>query len=312
MLKDNKGGVALILVIWITVMLIAIVGEFTYSMRTELNITKNFKEEEEAYQLALAGIEHAKIEILSARKPTYTYLNEDGVLVFSQADEEPVRNVKLGNGNFTYTITDEDRKLNINIASPAQLKLVFQNSGVDITEVDTIVNSIIDWRDKEDDFHMLEGAEEEYYRSLPEPYSCKDGPFDSIDELLLVKGMTPEIFYGSSKVRRGEKDKDGKQKYEGVAKYLTVRGSNKVNINTASKVVLEALLGVETADKIIKQREAGPISRRIARGKVTSNFFSIISTGANADGTIRRTIKSIVQKKAAREETIYWNDNFSG
>ncbi len=311
MLKDNKGGVALILVIWVTVMLIAIAGEFTYSMRTELNITRNFKEEAEAYQLALAGIEHAKIEILSARKPTHTYLNEDGVLVFSQDDEEPVRDVNLGSGNFTYTITDEDRKLNINIASPPQLKHVFQNSGFDITEVDTIVDSIIDWRDK-DSLHMLNGAEEEYYRSLPEPYSCKDGPFDSIDELLLVKGMTPDILYGSSKILRGDNAKDGKQKYDGVAKYLTVRGSNKVNINTASRIVLEALLGLEKADNIIRQREAGPISRRIAGGKVTSNFFSIISTGANADGAIRRTIKAIVQKKAAREETIYWNDNFSG
>jgi hypothetical protein len=50
-LRDASGAVALILVMWVMVILIAIVGEFSYSMRTELNITRNFKEEEEAYQL---------------------------------------------------------------------------------------------------------------------------------------------------------------------------------------------------------------------------------------------------------------------
>jgi hypothetical protein len=52
-LRDASGAVALILVMWVMVILIAIVGEFSYSMRTELNITRNFKEEEEAYQLRL-------------------------------------------------------------------------------------------------------------------------------------------------------------------------------------------------------------------------------------------------------------------
>jgi general secretion pathway protein K len=301
LLKDKKGGVALILVIWIMVMLMAIVGEFTYSMRTELNITKNFKEEEEAYQLALAGIEHAKIEILSAEGPTY--LNENGILVFGQADEEPLRSGKLGRGSFTYTIIDEDGKLNINIASQAQLKYIFQNSGVDIEEVDTIVDSIIDWRDR-NNLHMLNGAEEEYYQSLPEPYSCKDRPFDIIEELLLVKGMTPEIFYGS--------DSEGEKKYDGVVKYLTVRGSRIVNINTAPRIVLEALFGIEMADNIIRQRETAPITKPTAHGKVTSVFFTIISTGTNADGTIKRTIKTIVQKKERKVETVYWNDNFLG
>jgi len=299
LLKDNKGGVALILVIWIIVMLMAIVGEFTYSMRTELNITKNFKEEEEAYQLALAGIEHAKMEILTAKGPTYL---KDGILILNQADEEPLRKGSLSKGSFTYTITDEDGKLNINLASVAQLKYILQSSGVDITEVDTIVDSIIDWRDR-DELHMLNGAEEEYYRSLSEPYSCKDAPFDIIEELLLVKGMTREIFYGSEKEE---------QKHKGIMKYLTVVGSGAVNINTASKVVLEALFGNEMADSIIAQREAGPITKPVAKGKIDSSFFTVVSTGFNADGSIKRTIKTILQRTGKEVKVLYWNDNFLG
>ncbi len=210
--RDNKGGVALILVIWVMVILVAVVGEFSYSMRTEINIVKNFKEEEEAYQLALAGIESAKAEILTAAEPADMYVNENGILIFNQEKEEPERKANLGKGTFKYTITDEDGRVNISTASKEQLKYIFLDSGVDVTEVATIVDSIIDWRDS-NDLHMLNGAEEDYYQSLEKPYSCKDGPFDSIEELLLVKGMTPEIFYGSSKIRPGEKDEEGETIY---------------------------------------------------------------------------------------------------
>ncbi len=305
-LKDTTqcetGGVALVLIIWVMVILIAIVGEFSYSMRTEINITRNFKEEEEAYQLALAGIEFAKIEIFSAPEEENMYVNENDVLLFNQDEEEPERKGNLGNGSFEYIITDEDGKLNINTASVEELKYIFLDSGVDITEVDTIVDSIIDWRDK-NDLHMLNGAEEDYYQSLPVPYSSKDGPFDSVEELLLVKGMTPEIFYGSE-------DEEGEKVFEGVTKYLTVKGSNRININTASRLVLEAVLGIEMANNIIQQREAGPISRSIRNGKVSSEFFTVISTGMNKDGTIKRSIKTILQNKEDNLEIVYWNDNY--
>lgn len=296
--SGQTGGVALILVVWVLVILVAIVGEFSYSMRTELNITRNFKEEEESYQLALAGIERAKIEILLAKEPSYIYLNEDGILVFGEGDENPVREVKLGGGIFSYTITDEDGKLNINNASYPQLRYIIENSGVDITEVDPIVDSIIDWRDT-NDLHMLSGAEEDYYQSLERPYSCKDGPFDIIDELLLVKSVTPEIFYG-------------------IAPYLTswsqgkINVNRKINVNTASREVLEAIFGITAAENIITQREGGPILTPVAGGAISSIFFTIISTGTTIDGSIKRSIKTTLRKKGEKLEVIYWNDNFIG
>lgn len=310
LLRDNRGGVALILVIWVMVILVAIVGEFSYSMRTEINIVKNFKEEEEAYQLALAGIEAAKAEILTSAEPAGMYADENGILVFNAEEEEPERKDNLGKGTFEYTIIDEDGKLNINSASKKQLKYVFRDSGVDGTDLDTIVDSIIDWRDS-NNLHMLNGAEEDYYQSLERPYSCKDGPFDFIEELLLVKGMTPEIFYGSAKVRHGERD-DDETVYNGTAKYLTANGSNMININTAPVVVLEAVLGVEKADNIIVQRETGPVSGTVAGGKVSSDFFTVVSTATNADGTIKRSVKAILQKKQDNMEIVYWNDNITG
>ncbi len=308
-LRDGSSGIALILVIWILVILIAIVGAFSYSMRSEIQITTNFKEEEEAYQLALAGIESAKLEILSAKESSYVYVNEEGMLIFGEAEAEeneaPLREAELDTGNFTYTMTDEDGKLNINTASLAQIKYIVESSGVDITDVDTIADSIADWRDP-NDLHMLNGAEEDYYRSLPRPYSCKDGPFDAISELLLVKGVTPEIYSG------GPDEKDGEESYKGLVNYLTPWSSKTVNINTAPVEVLEAVFGIDAAQNIIAQRESGPILSAVTGGSIMSSYFTVISTGSSRDGTITRTIKAAIKKSGEKYEVIYWNDNFIG
>ena len=311
LLKNERGGVALILVLWVMVILVAIVGEFAYSMRTELNITRNFKEEEESYHLALAGVERAKIEILSAKDASYTYLNEDEILVFKKDDENPERQGSLGSGNFSYTITDEDRKLNINTASPPLIRYIIDNSGVDITDVDTIVDSIIDWIDA-DNLHMLNGAEEDYYQSLEKPYSCKDGLFDNINEMLLVKGITPEIFYGSRKEGEDEEKsgEDEKKEYEGIAQYFTLWGSGLINVNTAPQKVLEAVFGAVQAENIIIQRGTGPILTSVPAGAITSFVFTIISTGTTADGKIKRLVKTTVRREGNKLKTLYWDDNF--
>jgi len=303
LIENQDGGVALVLVIWVIVVLIAIVGEFAYSMRTEIKIARNFREEEEAYQLAVAGIEEAKAEILGIKDPSKAYVDENGVLVLDpEAEEAPVRKNDLGRGSFRYVISDEDGKMNLNTATLEQLRSIFLNAGVDSKDVDVIVDSIIDWRDT-DDLHMLDGAEEDYYESLDRPYSAKDGPFDSPEELLLVKGMSPEIFFGSG-------DSDEKKRYDGVGKYFTVYGSGIINIRTAPRPVLETVMGPDLADSIIEQRKVGVITGPTAGGKVASEFFSVASTGYNADGTIKRTVKAVVKKTPKKMETVYWNDNF--
>jgi general secretion pathway protein K len=286
-------------------------------MRTEINIARNFKEEEEAYQMALAGIEQAKLELFSAKTNEIVYLNEDKMLVFgveTEDKEKMERKDEVGRGSFTYIITDEDGKMNINIESIERLKYVFLDTGIDITEVDTIADSIADWRDT-DDLHMLNGAEEDYYRSLDRPYSCKDGPLDSLEELLLVKGMNKEYLSGSKKegeAAAAEENPEEEKTYEGVEKYFTVYGTNGININTASRAVLEAIFGLDAASNIITQREVAPIVAPMANGKVSSEFFTIISTGTVADGKIKRSIKTVVHKKDRELETLYWNDNIIG
>jgi general secretion pathway protein K len=312
-LSGERGGVALILVIWVVVILIAIAGEFTYSIRTDLTITRNFKEEEEAYHSALAGIELAKLEIHSLKQPYHVYHNEEGALIFEKEEEEepPVREGDLGNSSFSYTLTDESGKLNINTASEVQLKELMRNIGIDSSDVDTIADSILDWHD-ENELHRLNGAEEDYYRSLDHPYSSKDGPFDIIDELLLVKGVTPEIYYGTVDDNEDEDEDDNEIASGGISGYLTTWGSRNININTASEEVLKSVLGTAVAENIIIQREAGPILRARAGGTITSNVFTVESTGRNRDGSISRTIRMTLRKLGKKIEVLYWNDNVIG
>ncbi|PIU40421.1 MAG: hypothetical protein COT00_01810 [Candidatus Omnitrophica bacterium CG07_land_8_20_14_0_80_50_8] len=102
-------------------------------------------------------------------------------------------------------------------------------------QAEAIAESIMDWRDP-NDYPMENGAESDYYKSLEHPYKAKNKDFQMLDELLLVKGVSPDI-------------------YERVKNYLTVYGKGTVNINTAGTVVLTSLgLTEDLAERIIKYR----------------------------------------------------------
>lgn len=305
--SGQDGGVALVLVIWVIVVLIAIVGEFSYSMRTEINITRNFKEEEQAYQLALAGIETAKAEIMLTADISRMYLNDDGVLVLDPDKDLPERKETLGNGKFEYTVTDEDGKMNLNTETPIHLRNLLTNAGLETEDIDTIADSIMDWRDP-DDLHMLNGAEDDYYESLEVPYSSKDANFDSALELLLVKGVTKDIFFGTKP--DVQDDKEEKPAYDGIGKYFTVYGSGQINVRSAPRAVLEAIWGPDYANNTMALRAEGVAVPAMQGAKVTSDYFTIVSTGYNMDGTIKRTVKTVLQRSEDILDTVYWNDNY--
>lgn len=96
-------------------------------------------------------------------------------------------------------ITDESLKINLNNASFETLRQV---SGM----TDEMASAIVDWRDPDDEPSGTGGAESPYYGSLPQPYNAKNGPFESVEELLLVRGVTPQWLFGQSYVRRHTPD----------------------------------------------------------------------------------------------------------
>jgi general secretion pathway protein K len=129
---------------------------------------------------------------------------------------------------------------------------------IQATDSETIINSVKDWIDSDEDIITgLNGAESDYYEGLDPPYACKNAPFDDLSEVRLVRGITPALF-------------DGLAGAAGLGNYITVYGitetndhkfsyPGKVNINTAELPVLKVLLpsaSEDFADLLIEYREA--------------------------------------------------------
>lgn len=150
-----------------------------------------------------------------------------------------------------FGITDENSKLNLNTATPAQLlRLVEQSLAEEQQEEispQDIVDAIIDWRDPDSNpAGAADDTEGVYYKELQRPYRPRNGPFESVEELLLVKGVTPDLLYGEDVDRNGllsENEDDGDNLYpqdnadgklnRGLYPYLTVfaRDKNVANNN---------------------------------------------------------------------------------
>jgi len=202
----------------------------------DINVASYFQNKPQARFLACAAIKRAQA-VLEDDTNSFDALNEfwsigrysdDGESVFNEAE--------LGNGVYSIDMADEERKININTASQDVLERLFRIAGgAEIDDAHIIASSIVDWRDT-DSNALAGGAEDSFYKQLEIPYECKDGNFQVLEELLLVRGMTDEIFL---------KVKD----------LITVYGEGKVNINTAGRQTLYALgMNDALADKITLYR----------------------------------------------------------
>jgi general secretion pathway protein K len=285
----TEKGIALLIVLWVLTILMVIVLSFSVMARTEIYSTLAFKGGIERKFIAEAGIERG-ITVLFYRE---FYKNQtvelEGREVW-KTDGTPYEG-QIGNGYYTVKILDESGKVDINTASELVLKNLLINAGVKPEEADIIVECIMDWKDA-DDLHRLNGAESDYYMSLPNPYRAKDDNFDAIEELLLVKGMTAEILYGG-----GEK--------KGIIDFLTVHsGTQSININAAPKEVLMALPGMtpEYADSIIEYRKTKEINDLSEIG-LSGEGIELIMPEIDTQGTETFTIDAFGHKTG--EKGIY-------
>ncbi len=94
--------------------------------------------------------------------------------------------------------SDEDRKINLNALNAANSPIfreLLLLLGADSYTADVIAAASVDWHDADSEVSLGNlGEEGRVYESLKRPYKCKNRPFDQVEELLLVKGMTPELF----------------------------------------------------------------------------------------------------------------------
>ncbi|MCX5907400.1 MAG: type II secretion system protein GspK, partial [Deltaproteobacteria bacterium] len=213
----NSRGVALIMVLWVLAVLSVIVFEFSFAMRTEVSMTKNYQEELQLHALAEGGIQRAVAELVYKQDPRIQQLRknfkQEAILKQEEIPEEQKEWVTDGReykvpferGECTVRVMGEAGKVNINVVSETMLRKIIVNLGLEEEKRDIVVDSILDWRDP-DDFHRMNGAENDYYQGLPEPYNCKNGNLDAVEELLLVKGVTAQLYYGNKIKEEGAGD----------------------------------------------------------------------------------------------------------
>jgi len=306
---NNQSGIALMVVLWVLVLLIALATEFAYSMKGEVNATKNFKEDIEAYHIAKAGINLAMAEILYPA--SFHALHKDygmvsGKLISQVKKENPEinttpyriplrRNIQFGRGIITYTLEDENKKIPINRTTRDILVKVLTLAGVETGEnKDIIADSILDWIDANKN-HRLNGAENEFYQDLIPPYFPKNAPIENIDELIKIRGINKSILYGTDQ-------------HPGLNQFFTVYNVATVNPNTSSLEILSAIFSIPQAKMILKKREKTGFY-----DNTKSNYFKVTSTGKIEGSATNHTIVAVMQRILKKNDPIilthYWNDN---
>ena len=261
--RDSRG-VALIMVLWVITILTVVVLEFSFAMRTEVNISKNFKDELQLYAAAQGGVQRAIAEMICKNDTRLQQLRKTMKTeeIASEKKEwvpdgRPYT-VHFDRGECELRIMSEAGKININTVSEMTLRKIIGNLGLEAEARDIVVDSILDWIDA-DDFRRINGAENDYYQSLKEPYYCKNGNLDSIEELLLVRGVTPELFYGKRGTKIGEEGAKAPD-VVGLKDIFSIYAPGElVDINSATKEELKKLPGISDAeaDKIIAGRPFG-------------------------------------------------------
>lgn len=251
-----KSGVALIVVMWVLVIVSLIISSFAFEMKLEAKIISTQRKRFKADQLALGGIELAKAMLAFKGDPLEgdDVVYDDPLLqagfMVSEGNVPPPYIEELNDGTITVELNFEEGRRNISKLSTDEWHELFTQTGVPATDWDELLGCLTDWQDN-DDLHELNGAESDdpFYRDRG--YKCKNGPVDTIDELLLIKGWTEEIVYGTA----AEDLEDTETPMTGVASYLTNWGDGKVNPNSASVEVLRSMyLSEDLIDAILEMR----------------------------------------------------------
>jgi general secretion pathway protein K len=307
--RQNRG-MALLIVLVIIALLSTLLTELAFSTLVDLRLTETFRDTTRAYYLAKGGVNAGQM-ILQEDRNGYDSLDEP----WSQG----VVNYPVGEGAITVRITDQNGKLGINAMvhrnTPSALMIDRFYRLMLALEIDKwgdpaeLTAALIDWIDEgESPYPMIltegldipvAGAEAIYYQSLSQPYPVKNGRVETLEELALIKGFTPEI------LRR-------------VVPHVALHKEVKVNINTASAAVLMSLdpeIDEEVTDILIDYRKETPIKRleqleevlpeaayialktlgNLEQLDLHSNFYQIEAVAVVNDG--RRRLVAQVNKK---------------
>jgi len=307
--KNKDRGFVLIAVLLIISVLVTIILEFNYESRMKLHLSDNFHNASRALNYAEAGI---SIAMASLKQDGNILSDEKFVPLFSGDVQVPVEN-----GYCTILINDESGKINVNAFKTSDGEIVRHRVDQVLKLIDhlnyqyrqqspvsySLVPAIIDWVDYDDEVTYLpfikrenEGAESNYYMDLIDPYKCKNAPFETLNELLLVKGMTPVIFHGHA----GDKTQNIGP-VNGIQQYLTIYGDGKININEASPMVILSL----------SEKMSPPLAQSIVEQRKIKRFVSVGQL-QNVPGMTPQVYESVRELITVKPKERYYNVTVTG
>jgi len=263
-IKPKQKGFILITVLLIIVLLTTLLLEFNYASRTNLLSADNYYRTVQSLNCARAGL---NIAVAAIEKNPDICTNDS----LCRMLREPFV-FDTDTGRCSVTISRENGKINVN-------KLKDEKGRLDRTRTDqmlrlidllnsrgkkycnytpisySLVPAVIDWTDPDDQITILPfvsrdntGAESSYYEKSPLPRHCNNQALASIEELLLIKDITPQILHGRENP---------------LSDHITVYGDGKIDINTASSLVIQSFsqyIGPTLAQMIIDRRNHRPFA----------------------------------------------------
>lgn len=322
--RTRQGGFVVIVVLCMVVMLSVLLLAFNQESRANLQNVEDFRKSAQALNCARAGL---NITIAAVKDSPENNLDKSPENLFSGE-----KTIALDQGQCTITVSEETGKINVNLLKEENGKLnrasidhllrlidMLNLDGAGDFRIDYgIVPSIIDWIDGDDEVttlpfikHKNRGAESRYYSRSDASYKCRNASVETVEELIGVKGMSPDVF-------------------ERLRNYLTVYGDGKINVNSASRIVLASLseqMDTTLAQVIIEQRNLRPFGSvselrgvpgmndglyyeisRMLTVKSADRYYNVTSRGDV--GGLDRTVKAIIRinEETSRVETIMYRE----
>lgn len=176
----RERGIALVTVLWVMAFLVVVAAAVGSQARNETYLARNLVDSAQARQLAEGGIYLVIHDLLT--RPAGQGRAATGATRY-----------RLEDGEVALVVQDEAGKIDLN-AAPRELLLgLLKAAGMNALEGDRLADAILDWRDT-DSLRRLNGAEDRDYRAAGLDHGAKDGPFDTVEELRGVLGMSEALF----------------------------------------------------------------------------------------------------------------------
>jgi general secretion pathway protein K len=329
--KADQAGVALVLTLMAVSFMVAITVQLFSSVNLQMQASVNLRDSVMFDAMNRAGIDLVRAALFADQQENEFDSLQD---VWNTLDQEAIGTLLGQDDRLEVSIADLSGRLQVNALvsaekDPARKKLQeeaqhtvwmrFLTSGrfaiEDSDRAEALLDAIRDWID-EDDTERDKGAESGYYQGLSPSYEARNGTLQYLEELLLIRGMTPDIFYGN-------------EDYAGIAQYLTVYGRDgKININTAPAEVLLSLaeaMDDRMVQDLIEFRKnqgnwellANPLWYRevigltedlnLAEGLLTvvSRYF-MVTTSVESNGVIRTGKGLLLRNDDATQNLLSW------